>query len=102
MSAAKIVMREMEAEWNRWHPADKYMNLYYQQHGTFPAGQGPFPSGGGPGGHGGPGNSVMIVHQHIAGSVLSDQQLGRATQGARLRQTLRNGSTQAFIPGRLH
>ena len=54
------------------------------------------------GGQGGTGNSVMVVHQHIAGSVLSDQQLARAAQGAGLRQTLRNGSTQAFIPGRLH
>ncbi len=48
------------------------------------------------------GGNVTIVHQNIAGSVLSDQALARAAQGATLRKTVRNASTQTFLPGRLH
>ena len=67
--------------------------------------------GNGGGGHQGPGvvlsgaaagGNVTIVHQNIAGSVLSDQALARAAQGATLRKTVRNASTQTFLPGRLH
>jgi hypothetical protein len=66
---------------------------------------GSIPGGGGrhyQGGQGGAGNSVMIVHQHIAGSVLSDQQLARAAQGSGLRKNFRNSGTQGYLPGRLH
>jgi hypothetical protein len=59
--------------------------------------------GTGPGGHGGPtGGPVTVVHQHIAGSVLSQLQLGRAYQTAGLQKTFRNGGTQTYLPGRLH
>jgi len=68
------------------------------------------PGNGGGGGHQGPGvvlsgaaaGGNVTVIQHIAGSVLSDQALARAAQGATLRKTVRNASTQTFLLGRLH
>ena len=91
-------LAKLQAQWNNWHPATKTLTTNLVTSGSLPGSGGRHYTGGGPG----TGNSVMVVHQHIAGSVLSDQQLARAAQGAGLRQTLRNGSTQAFIPGRLH
>jgi hypothetical protein len=39
---------------------------------------------------------------HVHGSVMTEQGVTRALQASGLRQTRRNGSTQAYVPGRLH
>jgi hypothetical protein len=54
-----------------------------------------------PGKPGGSGGNVT-VHVNVAGSVQSEQGIVRAVQAGLNRKTLRNGSTQAFIPGRRH
>jgi len=91
-------LAKLQAQWNNWHPATKTLTTDLVTSGSVPGSGGRHFTGGQPG----TGNSVMIVHQHIAGSVLSDQQLARAAQGAGLRKTRRNGSTMTYIPGRLH
>ncbi len=52
----------------------------------------------------GPMNAAMgaAVIVHVHGSVLSGQEIGRVVQTYINQKTLRNGSTQTFIPGRKH
>jgi hypothetical protein len=51
------------------------------------------------GGGGAAGPSVVV---HVHGTVVGTQSVARAVQTALNQKTLRNGSTQAFIQGRLH
>ena len=51
-------------------------------------------------GGGGGGAPVVIVHQHIAGSVLSEQQLQQHTQTAVLKYARRNSGNGLFLQGR--
>jgi len=43
---------------------------------------------------------LTVVHQHIAGSVLSEQQLQQYVQTAQLKYTHRNLGNGLFLPGR--
>lgn len=43
---------------------------------------------------------IVVVHQHIAGSVLSEQQLQQYVQTAQLKYTHRNLGNGLFLPGR--
>jgi hypothetical protein len=43
---------------------------------------------------------LTIVHQHIAGSVLSEQQLQQYVQTATLKYTHRNAGNGLFLQGR--
>ena len=109
-AAAAIV--DMAGKWDDWHPANKSATFTFTTQEIFKTsgnpGNIPYLPGAGGGGLTGPSlrlgasSNVTIVHQNIAGSVLSDQALARAAQGATLRKTVRNASTQTFLPGRLH
>jgi hypothetical protein len=52
------------------------------------------------GGGGGSNGPSVVVHVH--GSVVATQDVARAVQTALNQKTIRNGSTQAYIKGRLH
>jgi trimeric autotransporter adhesin len=65
------------------------------------------PPGGGEGGGGGPGGPLpkithVHIHNHIAGSILTEQDLARHVVDAMNRQTFRNQSNQLVLAGRGH
>lgn len=49
---------------------------------------------------GGIAQPMVVVHQHIAGSVLSEQQLQQYVQSAQLKYTHRNNGNGLYLPGR--
>lgn len=97
--------RDAQAAIDAMHGKNIDITTYYRQVGR---GTGIGAPGGGPGSHSlgvsgtmqaAAGGNVTV---HVHGSVVATQDIARAVQSGLNRKTIRNGSTQAFIPGRLH
>ena len=98
MKTATAEALVMQNAIDRLHGKNIHVNTYYSAYG------GGVPAGAPGGGHvrgPGPGGAAQL-HVHVNAPLGTAHQIGQAVQKALNQKTVRNGSTQLFLAGRLH